>query len=89
MYKYAAGYSFQGVRTTRLVPMRCFKIPTDHLHTFKHTNILTADSQWYAVGLVPPVLPLQSLTARPRTMADYINWVDQQEAFPELSRKRP
>jgi coproporphyrinogen III oxidase-like Fe-S oxidoreductase len=50
----------------------------------RHNQIYWAtDSQWYAVGLGATSFVGGGLTARPRTMADYIDWVEQQEALPE------
>jgi coproporphyrinogen III oxidase-like Fe-S oxidoreductase len=87
MYKYAAGYlrskGYEHYEISSYALLQDSGRPSPTRS--KHNQIYWAtDSQWYAVGLGATSFAGESLTARPRTMSDYIHWVDQQEAFPEL-----
>jgi coproporphyrinogen III oxidase-like Fe-S oxidoreductase len=87
MYKYAAGYlrskGYEHYEISSYALRQDSNQPSPTRS--KHNQIYWAtDSQWYAVGLGATSFAGESLTARPRTMSDYIHWVDQQEAFPEL-----
>jgi coproporphyrinogen III oxidase-like Fe-S oxidoreductase len=87
MYKYAAGYlrskGYEHYEISSYALLQDSGQPSPTRS--KHNQIYWAtDSQWYAVGLGATSFAGGSLTARPRTMADYINWVDQHETFPEL-----
>ena len=75
MYKYASGYLHS--KGFEHYEVSSYALKRDSKARSRHNQIYwDMDSEWYAVGLGSTSYVNETLVARPRALADYLNWVE-------------
>jgi coproporphyrinogen III oxidase-like Fe-S oxidoreductase len=92
MYKYCAGYLREkGYEHYEISSYALKESRQENSFRSRHNQIYWAlDSQWYALGLGATSFVNGNIVARPRTMSDYVMWVEKfPEQEPEVAKDSP